>query len=101
MKHLQKRVHALTEDAFDDRYDVVMTNGSQDGICKAMEMLINAGDAVVLEEYVYSSVLSILDPYRPDYVVVEADGEGMHADSLEGVLHTRFGSPEQARKNPK
>ena len=66
--------------------DIVVTNGSQDGLCKALEMLMEPGEPVVIEDYVYAGTLAIMEPYKPNYLVVPGDGNGMRSDCLRDVL---------------
>lgn len=40
--------------------EVIVTNGSQDGLCKAFEMMVNVNDHVVLQEPVYAGTLAIV-----------------------------------------
>ena len=65
------------------------TNGSQDGLCKTLEMLADPGDTVVIEDYSYFATKSILDPIGVDYVVVETDRDGMVVADLEEKLKQR------------
>jgi len=85
LKDLQLAVHLPPTTTWDNT-DIVVTNGSQDGLCKALEMLLNIGSSVLIEEYVYSGTLSIINPYNPKYFVVESDKEGMKPDSLRRIL---------------
>ena len=85
LKDLQLEVHKPPKETWDNT-DIVVTNGSQDGLCKALEMLMNVGSTVLVEEYVYSGTLSIINPYEPRYQVVKCDMEGMRPDSLREIL---------------
>ena len=40
--------------------DLIVTCGSQDGLCKAIEMLLSPGDSVVVEDYIYAGTLGIM-----------------------------------------
>lgn len=40
--------------------EVLVTNGSQDGLCKAFEMMVNVSDYVILQEPVYAGTLAIV-----------------------------------------
>ena len=90
---------------------MVVTSGSQDGLCKAFEMLIDtgggaiflvinriAGSSVLVEDFVYSGTLSIINPYSPVYHVVESDTGGMIPQSLRAVL-SQWGKGEEAEKD--
>lgn len=40
--------------------EVLITNGSQDGLCKAFEMMMNFNDHVIVQEPVYAGTLAIV-----------------------------------------
>ena len=56
------------------------------GLCKALEMLMEPGEPVVVEDFVYAGTLAIMDPYKPDYRIVPGDSKGMRPDALRDVL---------------
>ena len=39
--------------------DVIVTTGSQDGLCKAFEMVLNTNDWIVIQEPIYAGTLAI------------------------------------------
>ena len=49
-------------------------------------MLLEPGDAVVVEDAVYPGTLAIMAPYRPNYITVDSDGQGMKPDKLREAL---------------
>lgn len=51
LKDFQKRVHDPPD--WENR-DIVITSGSQDGIYKSIELLVNKGDPVLLPSPLYS-----------------------------------------------
>lgn len=55
LKTLQAEVHNPPLET-----DLVVTCGSQDGLCKAIEMLLEPEGTVVVEDYVYSGTLAIM-----------------------------------------
>ena len=57
-----------------------------DGLCKALEMLMEPGEPVVVEDFVYAGTLAIMDPYQPHYMIVPGDSKGMRPDALREVL---------------
>lgn len=80
LRDLFVRTHRLgAAGDFWARYDLQVTNGSQDGLCKAVEMLLDptGGTGVVVSDYAYAGALSMMGPYRPRYVTVETDALGM------------------------
>ena len=60
---------------------MVVTSGSQDGLCKAIEMLMEHGSSVLVEDFVYSGTLSIMNPYKPKYHVIQSDSQVTHCQS--------------------
>ncbi|XP_040573353.1 kynurenine/alpha-aminoadipate aminotransferase, mitochondrial [Lepeophtheirus salmonis] len=68
--------------------DIVITSGSQDGLCKSFEMLLSSDTpcGLILEEFVYSGMLAITNPYSPNYTIVASDGDGMDPKNLESRL---------------
>lgn len=57
LKSLTERLHAPPRWADSD---LIVTAGSQDGLCKALEMMIEPGDFVVTQEPCYTGTLSIV-----------------------------------------
>ena len=47
---------------------------------------MRSGSGVLVEDFVYSGTLSIINPYSPVYHVVESDTGGMIPQSLKAVL---------------
>jgi len=85
LRALQQAVHRPAAAVWDNT-DIVVTSGSQDGLCKTLEMMISQGSSVVVEDFVYSGTLSIMTPYQPRYHVVQSDQLGMRPQSLREVL---------------
>ena len=85
LKTLQEEKHSLSPDAWLNN-DIIVTSGSQDGLCKCLEALLEPGSSVIMEEFVYAGTLSIIEPYKPNYHVVTADAQGMRPDSLKQIL---------------
>jgi len=57
ISELQKMLHnpPLWEDT-----DIVITTGSQDGLCKAIEMMMTPNSHVIVQEPCYAGTLSIV-----------------------------------------
>ena len=85
LKSLQQTVHS-PQAAVWDNTDIVVTSGSQDGLCKTFEMMMSQGSSVLVEEFVYSGTLSIMNPYQPKYHVIQSDQHGLKPDSLRKIL---------------
>ncbi|KAK8736455.1 hypothetical protein OTU49_005014 [Cherax quadricarinatus] len=83
LKKLTEKLHAPPCWA---ESDLVVTTGSQDGLCKALEMMLNPGDYIVTQEPCYTGTLGIMNPYKPHYLAVKGDDEGMKPEALKAVL---------------
>ncbi|KAM5264708.1 kynurenine/alpha-aminoadipate aminotransferase, mitochondrial [Ctenodactylus gundi] len=66
--------------------DLCVTSGSQDGLCKAFEMMINPGDNILLNEPVYSGTLQALKPLGCNIINVPSDEFGIIPNSLKEIL---------------
>ncbi|KAJ3337805.1 hypothetical protein HDU93_000480 [Gonapodya sp. JEL0774] len=72
----------------DIEWDICVTTGSQDGLSKAFEMLLEPGDPVLMETPAYSGVLSILRPMGVQFVECPADSDGLNPSDLRRILST-------------
>ena len=66
--------------------DVLILQGSQQGLDFAARMLIDPGDVIVTEDPTFLGALIAFAPSQPDYAVVPVDADGMQTDVLEAVL---------------
>ena len=64
-------------------------------------LLLFSGSGVIVEDFVYSGTLSIINPYSPVYHVVESDSGGMIPGSLKAVLSQWGGGEEAEPDRPK
>jgi len=56
-------VHGLSPEAFSSgRYDLVTCCGSQDGLSKSLEMALDKGDSLVVEDHTFFATLSLCNP---------------------------------------
>ncbi|KAB7505456.1 Kynurenine/alpha-aminoadipate aminotransferase, mitochondrial, partial [Armadillidium nasatum] len=83
LKNMVKNLHnpPLWENS-----DLVILPGSQDGLCKTFEMLLEPNDYVVTQEPCYTGTLAIVGPYTPKVLAVECDDKGMIPNSLKNCL---------------
>ncbi|XP_047573352.1 kynurenine/alpha-aminoadipate aminotransferase, mitochondrial isoform X4 [Lutra lutra] len=111
LKQLQVKLHnppTINYPTSQGEMDICITTGSQDGLCKVFEMIINPGDNVLLNEPVYSGTLQALarkydfliiedDPYyflqftkfkprAPTFLSMDVDGRVIRTDSFSKVL---------------
>lgn len=66
--------------------DVLILQGSQQGLDFAARMLIDPGDVIVTEDPTFLGALIAFEPSQPRYAVVPVDAEGMQTEHLEAVL---------------
>lgn len=68
---------------------VLITNGSQQGIELVAKVMLDPGDLVVVENPSYLAALQTFSGYQATYAVVGSDDDGMRVDELEALLGTR------------
>ncbi|XP_064087840.1 kynurenine/alpha-aminoadipate aminotransferase, mitochondrial-like isoform X2 [Macrobrachium nipponense] len=73
-----------------------VTAGSLSGLSLAIEAMISKGDYIIIDNPCYPGTLAITDPYKPRYLGVEADADGMNPESLRSVLSPW--NPQKARE---
>ncbi|WP_283679886.1 PLP-dependent aminotransferase family protein [Lentilactobacillus sp. Marseille-Q4993] len=66
--------------------NVMLTAGGQQGIDLITKLLIDKGDAIVVEAPTYVGALSTFDMYEPTYYEVELQSDGMDMDQLEETV---------------
>ncbi|KAM8919266.1 kynurenine/alpha-aminoadipate aminotransferase, mitochondrial isoform 2-T2 [Lycaon pictus] len=87
IKQLQVKLHnppTINYPTNQGQMDICITSGSQDGLCKVFEMIINPGDNVLLNEPIYSGTLQA--PWAPTFLSMDVDGRVIRADSFSKVL---------------
>ncbi|KAM7366400.1 hypothetical protein PAMP_015841 [Pampus punctatissimus] len=89
MKNLQKSLHNPPTASYspeNGQMDMCVTTGSQEGLSKVFEMLINPGDNVLLDAPTYSGTLAALQPLGCNLINVPSDQDGMIPAALKQVL---------------
>eukprot|EP00475_Leptophrys_vorax_P009916 TRINITY_DN16609_c0_g2_i2.p1 TRINITY_DN16609_c0_g2~~TRINITY_DN16609_c0_g2_i2.p1 ORF type:complete len:317 (-),score=55.73 TRINITY_DN16609_c0_g2_i2:377-1327(-) len=94
LQQLQNDEHEVGFGGDQKKVELLVTTGSQDGLCRAFEMLLQPGDSLVLENPSYSGALNYLEPYQLKMIPVETDEFGMIPENLRKSL-------ELAQKRPK
>ncbi|XP_071951457.1 kynurenine/alpha-aminoadipate aminotransferase, mitochondrial-like isoform X2 [Antedon mediterranea] len=70
----------------ENQIQLTVTNGSQHALCTACEMLLSAGDNVLVGSPLYSGASAMLKPLGVNLIPVETDGDGLRVDSLKKAL---------------
>lgn len=88
LPRLREQIAALMcRDGTDCRAeDVLILQGSQQGLDFAAKMLINPGDVIITEDPTFLGALIAFNPSEPRYAAVPMDAEGMRMDALEAAL---------------
>jgi 2-aminoadipate transaminase len=68
--------------------DVLILQGSQQGLDFAARMLVDPGDVIVTEDPTFLGALIAFNPSEPTYAPVPMDDAGMRMDALEETLRT-------------
>ncbi|BHH81909.1 aminotransferase-like domain-containing protein [Desulforhopalus sp. 52FAK] len=63
--------------------NIIITNGSQQGIDLLAKVFLNSGDSVLIEEPGYLGAIQSLSLYKPRFCPVPVDERGMEVDALE------------------
>jgi 2-aminoadipate transaminase len=72
-----------------DPSQILIANGSQQGLDLIAKIFIDPGDHIVLENPSYLGAIQAFDAYQARYITAETDEDGMVPESLEHVLaHT-------------
>ncbi|XP_066487975.1 kynurenine/alpha-aminoadipate aminotransferase, mitochondrial-like [Tiliqua scincoides] len=99
LKNLQKSLHnppTVEYKPHEGQMEVCVTTGSQEGLCKVFEMLINPGDTILLDAPTYPGTLAALRPLGCNIINVPSDQHGIVPKGLKEIL-SRW-SPEEAKK---
>ena len=65
---------------------LIITNGSQQGLDLISKVFINKGDKVIVESPTYMGAINAMKYYEPEFIEVETDENGMRMDSLSKAL---------------
>lgn len=68
--------------------NILITNGSQQGLDLLGKTVLNDGDGVVIEEPGYLGAIQAFSLYRPTFLPVPVSDEGMDVEELGAVLFT-------------
>lgn len=66
--------------------DVLILQGSQQGLDFAAKMLVNPGDTILVEDPTFLGALIAFAPAQPRYAAIPMDADGMDMDALEAAL---------------
>ena len=84
-KFLLEFVEKVYTPGFKD-YEILLSCGNTDALYKIFNMLLDAGDFVLVEEFTYPSALEAMYPLQIQTVGIKMDREGMLDTDLERIL---------------
>lgn len=73
--------------------EMLITNGSQQGLDLVAKLLVDPGSIVVVEDPTYVGGLTAFGSYQSSYLVVPVDAEGMKVDVLAELLQREGAKP--------
>lgn len=69
--------------------DILITNGSQQGLDLMGKILLNEGNGVIIEEPGYLGAIQAFSIYRPEFLPVAVSEEGMDTQNLLKTVNSR------------
>jgi kynurenine/2-aminoadipate aminotransferase len=97
LEDIQTREHDFKNDG---NFRLCVTTGSQDGLGKAFDMLLDKGDSLIIESPTYSGSLAYLEPLSCNLVGIETDHFGMVPEKLYNTLEN-WDSLHPGKRRPK
>uniref|UniRef100_A0A8B9G7H9 Aminoadipate aminotransferase n=1 Tax=Amazona collaria TaxID=241587 RepID=A0A8B9G7H9_9PSIT len=102
LKNFQRNLHnppTANYSPEQGQMELCVTSGSQEGLGKVFEMLINPGDNILLDAPAYSGTLAALRPLGCNIINVPSDQHGIIPNALKEILSTW--SPDDSSHLPK
>ena len=78
--------HNVTNQTHFQKNNVIITNGSQQGIDLIAKLFLNKGDIILCERPTYASALSAFRSYECQFLDVPLDSEGMLIENVENLI---------------
>lgn len=97
LEDIQCREHGFKTDGTSR---VCITTGSQDGLGKAFDMLLDKGDSLIIESPTYSGSLAYLEPLSCNLIGIGTDRHGMIPEALDNTLEN-WESLHPGKRRPK
>lgn len=96
---LREYVSKIYNPAYAD-WDVLLTCGATDAWGKIVFMLMERGDAILVEEWTYPGAENAFLPLETEMVPIKMDGQGVLPSHLEEVLST-WDEEKRGRRRPR
>ena len=88
---LREKIAARMKEKYDIHtvpVQILITNGSQQGLDFSGKLFLDEGDVVLFESPSYMGAFNAFKAYQPRFMEVPTDEEGMIPDALEKILQT-------------
>jgi aromatic amino acid aminotransferase I len=96
---LREYVEKVYKPAYAD-WDVLLTCGATDAWGKIVNLLMEKGDAVLVEEWTYPAALNTFLPLETELVPIKMDGEGVIPEHLDEILGN-WDEEKRGRRRPR
>jgi 2-aminoadipate transaminase len=74
--------------------ELMITNGSQQGIDLIARLLLDPGDSIIVEGPTYIGAMQTFDAYEVDYIVAPVDDDGLDVEALRAQLDETHARPK-------
>lgn len=74
--------------------EIMITNGSQQGIDLVARLMLDPGDQIVVEGPVYIGAMQTFDAYEAEYIISPLDDEGLDVAALDRLLTATGARPK-------
>ena len=74
--------------------DLVVTNGSQQGIDLVARLFLDPGDLIIVEGPTYIGAMQVFDAYEAAYITCPVDEHGLCTDTLQEILESATPAPK-------
>lgn len=95
---LREYVQKFYKPAYAD-WDVLINVGNTDGWNKCVQMLVEQGDAVLVEEWTYPNGMNTFLPYGTEQIALQLDGEGIIPEYMDNLLGS-WNEKARGKKRP-
>lgn len=86
LREFQRRAHAPP--LWESR-DIIIVSGSQDGLSKTLEAILEPGDSLLVHDPFYPGVDIVVSPYKIELIPIPQDEHGLIPDILRETLRNR------------
>uniref|UniRef100_A0A0V0GD31 Putative kynurenine/alpha-aminoadipate aminotransferase n=1 Tax=Triatoma dimidiata TaxID=72491 RepID=A0A0V0GD31_TRIDM len=83
LRKLQEHMHGKKDWS---NTSILVTAGGQEALCNSIEMCMEEGSSVLVQDPVYPAVADLVRPYRPNYLSLPQDKDGIRPDILQKKL---------------